>query len=69
MIATGPSSPCINVCVLDADRCCTGCRRTLDEIARWGHMSAAEQWAVISRLERVRAVEARMMPAARAAAR
>lgn len=69
MITTRPSSPCMNVCVLDADRCCTGCRRTLDEIARWGAMSAAEQWAVISRLERVRAVEVRMMPAADAAAR
>jgi hypothetical protein len=59
----------MNICVLDADRCCTGCGRTLDEIARWGGMSAAEQWAVIARLERVRAEEARLMPAACAAAR
>jgi len=44
----------MNVCVLDADRVCTGCRRTLDEIALWGRMSAAEQWAVIARLERAR---------------
>jgi len=44
----------MNVCVLDADRVCTGCRRTLDEIALWSRMSAAEQWAVIARLERVR---------------
>jgi hypothetical protein len=57
----------MNVCVLDAQRCCTGCRRTLDEIARWGRMSAAEQWAVIARLERVRAEEARLMPAGLAA--
>ena len=51
MADTSPSSPCMNVCVLDADRCCTGCRRTLDEIARWGRMSAREQWQVVTRLE------------------
>jgi hypothetical protein len=44
----------MNVCVLDADRVCVGCRRTLDEIARWGRMSAAEQWAVMARLDQVR---------------
>jgi len=58
MVQSGPSSPCINVCVLDAQRHCMGCRRTLDEITRWSRMSAAEQWAVMARLERVRADEA-----------
>jgi len=58
MVQSGPSSPCINVCVLDAQRHCTGCRRTLDEIVRWSRMTAAEQWAVIARLDRVRADEA-----------
>ncbi len=53
MTAAGPTSPCLNICVLDAHRVCVGCGRTLDEIARWGRMSA-EQWAVIARLERVR---------------
>ena len=56
MTQAGPASPCMNVCVLDAARVCTGCGRTLDEIARWGRMSAAEQWAVIARLERLRPV-------------
>lgn len=51
MTQTAPTSPCINVCVLDASQTCVGCLRTLDEIARWGRMSAAEQWAVIARLE------------------
>jgi predicted Fe-S protein YdhL (DUF1289 family) len=55
--------------VLDGEQRCTGCRRTLDEIARWGRMSAGEQWAVIARLERLRAEEARPMLAAGAAAR
>ena len=54
MTQSGPVSPCMNVCVLDAQRNCIGCRRTLDEIARWGRMSAAEQRAVIARLEQVR---------------
>jgi predicted Fe-S protein YdhL (DUF1289 family) len=58
MVQSGPTSPCINVCVLDAQRSCMGCRRTLDEITRWSRMSAAEQWAVMARLERAHAVEA-----------
>ena len=54
MNPSGPASPCINVCVLDASQTCTGCGRTLDEIARWGRMGAVEQWRVIERLERAR---------------
>jgi len=53
MSDAGPVSPCMNVCVLDAERVCIGCHRTLDEIARWGRMSAAEQWMVVARLERL----------------
>jgi predicted Fe-S protein YdhL (DUF1289 family) len=49
-----PATPCVNVCVLDAGGTCVGCRRTIDEIARWGSMSAAEQWQVVERLERER---------------
>jgi predicted Fe-S protein YdhL (DUF1289 family) len=55
----------MNICVLDDRSCCTGCRRTVSEIARWGRMSPEEQWAVIARIERVRASEG---CAARAAA-
>jgi predicted Fe-S protein YdhL (DUF1289 family) len=58
MTQPAPASPCINVCVLDADRTCIGCRRTLDEIARWGRMSATERWQVIARLEREREQQA-----------
>jgi len=47
---SAPPSPCINVCVLDADGLCRGCLRTLDEIARWMSMSAAEQRQVIAEL-------------------
>jgi predicted Fe-S protein YdhL (DUF1289 family) len=49
-----PPSPCINVCALDATQTCIGCGRTIDEIARWGRMSAAEQWQVVGRLASVR---------------
>jgi predicted Fe-S protein YdhL (DUF1289 family) len=54
MTLARPASPCVNVCVLDAARTCVGCRRTIDEIANWGRMSAAEQWRVVDRLDRVR---------------
>jgi len=44
-------SPCVNVCVLDAARgICSGCGRTLDEIARWGGMSDAERDEIMDRL-------------------
>jgi predicted Fe-S protein YdhL (DUF1289 family) len=60
MTQAGPTSPCMNICVLDANRVCTGCGRTLDEIARWGRMSAGEQWAVIARLERLQPASDRL---------
>ncbi len=44
-------SPCNKVCVMDAEnRYCRGCRRTLDEIARWSQMSGAEREAVLAAL-------------------
>jgi predicted Fe-S protein YdhL (DUF1289 family) len=49
-----PVSPCIKVCVLDAAARCTGCGRTIDEIARWAQMSAQEQWTVVARLAAAR---------------
>ncbi len=39
-------SPCIKVCVLDASRVCTGCGRTLDEIAAWSRLKPEEQHAI-----------------------
>ena len=67
MARSGPTSPCINVCVLDEHNCCKGCRRTVTEIARWSRLSADEQWAVIARIERVRADERATTAAASAA--
>jgi len=36
------SSPCINVCTLE-DGICTACKRTTEDIIRWGTMSEAER--------------------------
>jgi predicted Fe-S protein YdhL (DUF1289 family) len=44
-------SPCVKVCVIDpASRLCSGCGRTLDEIARWGSMSEAERTRIMATL-------------------
>jgi uncharacterized protein len=45
------SSPCIKVCVMDARAgICTGCGRTLEEIARWGGMDESERLCVMAGL-------------------
>ncbi|TRD23606.1 DUF1289 domain-containing protein [Palleronia caenipelagi] len=45
-------SPCIKVCVVHpAARICTGCLRTLDEIAGWGRMTAEARREIMDRLE------------------
>lgn len=52
-----PASPCINVCVLDADTdICRGCYRTLAEIAGWSAFSAAEKRAILRKIEERRRV-------------
>jgi len=44
-------TPCIQVCTMDAPSgLCTGCGRTLAEIARWGAMSEAERRAIMALL-------------------
>jgi predicted Fe-S protein YdhL (DUF1289 family) len=44
-------SPCVKICTLDArSGLCLGCGRTIDEIARWTAMSAAERRRVIGEL-------------------
>lgn len=52
------ASPCNKVCVMDPrSGYCRGCHRTLDEIARWGQMSEAEQRAVLAALAARREAE------------
>ncbi|MEK7342326.1 MAG: DUF1289 domain-containing protein [Pseudomonadota bacterium] len=44
-------TPCRNLCALDgAKRSCTGCGRTIHEIARWSSMTDAERAAVMARV-------------------
>lgn len=40
-------SPCVNVCMMKAGFC-TGCHRTLEEIANWYQMSDAEKQQVVT---------------------
>ena len=41
-------SPCIKICVVHSEsRLCTGCLRSIDEIAQWSRMSALERRAVM----------------------
>jgi len=44
-------SPCVSVCVLDADGAlCLGCFRTLDEIAAWSLLDADAKRGVLAAL-------------------
>ncbi|SLN26391.1 hypothetical protein ROJ8625_01062 [Roseivivax jejudonensis] len=44
-------SPCIKVCVIEPEsRLCTGCLRSIDEIATWSMMSQEERSAVMAEL-------------------
>ena len=46
------SSPCVNVCSIDPDDgYCEGCRRSLDEIARWTTMAATERDRIMGELK------------------
>lgn len=44
-------TPCLKICMLDArSGLCLGCGRTIDEIAGWAAMSAAERTRVMAEL-------------------
>lgn len=44
-------SPCVKVCVVHPETgLCLGCRRSVDEIAGWSRMTAAERRAVLAAL-------------------
>jgi uncharacterized protein len=47
----GIDSPCIQICVVHpAERICTGCHRSIDEISRWSQMNPAERASVMEDL-------------------
>lgn len=44
-------SPCVKICVIDpATKRCTGCLRTLEEIARWTSMTISERRRIMNEL-------------------
>lgn len=44
-------SPCINVCVVHPEaRICTGCFRTIDEIAQWSKFAPETRRAIMDEL-------------------
>ncbi len=44
-------SPCVQVCLVHPkERICTGCFRSIDEIARWSKMNAEERSAIMQQL-------------------
>jgi predicted Fe-S protein YdhL (DUF1289 family) len=46
-VAETAASPCINVCVMNADSgLCEGCWRTLDEIAAWSGASDEQKRSI-----------------------
>ncbi|WP_081628013.1 DUF1289 domain-containing protein [Sphingobium indicum] len=47
---TPVTSPCRNLCALDAARVCIGCGRTIDEIVHWRSMGDDARAAVMARV-------------------
>lgn len=45
------ASPCISVCEIDeTNGLCTGCYRTLEEIATWSRMANQKRWDIVQSL-------------------
>lgn len=44
-------SPCVKICVVHPEaRICVGCRRSIDEIARWSGMTSDQRRAIMAEL-------------------
>ena len=45
-------SPCKSICIMDAkSNMCIGCKRTIDEVARWPMMNDDERQKVVDALK------------------
>jgi predicted Fe-S protein YdhL (DUF1289 family) len=51
MIDAAVPSPCVDICRLDAQGLCVGCRRTIDEITEWPRASEARRREILRELE------------------
>lgn len=58
-----PATPCIGLCRMQGDFC-VGCRRTLDEIARWPSLGDAERRRIMRELLPARTPDGQILPAA-----
>lgn len=45
-------SPCQNICILDDEQVCIGCRRTMEEVANWGKYTDNEKIIILDRLKK-----------------
>ena len=45
-------SPCVDICRLDAQGLCVGCRRTIDEIVEWPRAGEARRREILRDLTR-----------------
>jgi uncharacterized protein len=52
MIEAAAPSPCVDICRLDAQGLCVGCRRTIDEISEWPRASETRRREILRQLER-----------------
>jgi len=43
-------SPCMALCKLNPQQVCIGCKRTLDEISQWRHMSQEQKTQIMQQL-------------------
>lgn len=43
-------SPCVDICALDSNDVCIGCRRTAIEIGRWWEMTDEEKRKVLKEI-------------------
>jgi predicted Fe-S protein YdhL (DUF1289 family) len=55
MIDAAVQSPCVDICRLDAQGLCVGCRRTIEEITEGSRASEARRREILGKLERRRA--------------
>ena len=47
MIEVPAASPCVDICRLDAQGLCVGCRRTIDEITEWSRATEARRREIL----------------------
>jgi predicted Fe-S protein YdhL (DUF1289 family) len=52
MIQAPVASPCVDICRLDAQGLCIGCRRTIEEITEWSRADEARRREILCDIAR-----------------